>query len=254
MFSFIGLSIIVVIGFVFFGVIISSKKIPDEKREKLFIVNLFISAAAILLFVLLQGHIQYYLREDKRTTIATPSHLVFYSHFNNISEAETIYDGNSETCWFDYDTQIYHLKINRENFESDDRVAYFTGDYRNYPHTPDVFVNGEYINATSENDGDTGGWVDIDRLYHFELDCPVEPNKIYKITVNCGTVSETIKLMFHESEESIPGYLKNNLVCYTLDGDVYHRYKDCRYLENAEKILTGTIKYCGKDRACKNCY
>ncbi len=254
MFAFIGISIIVALGIGAFCCIISSKKISTEKREKLFTANFIICIVAIIIFLLFKGHLQYFFKDYKETVILTPIDLVFHSHSTHTTEFVEIDDGNGESCWLDYDTNIYHSYVDRENFESYDRYAYFTGDYWNYPFTPEVHVNNEEVRVVSENDGDTGDWVYLDRRYHFELDCPLEPNTTYKIKVQCGDTVETIKIMFHESKESIPSYLRDEIVYYTVNGKVYHRSKKCRHLQNVEHIISGTMEYSGKDKGCELCY
>ena len=47
-----------------------------------------------------------------------------------------------------------------------------------------------------------------------------------------------------------------NTVYWTKNGSVYHKYRDCYYLQNAESVKSGTVltaRTNGKERACSEC-
>ena len=47
-----------------------------------------------------------------------------------------------------------------------------------------------------------------------------------------------------------------NTVYWTKNGSVYHKYRDCYHLRNAESISSGTVltaKTNGKERVCSEC-
>lgn len=217
-------------------------------------VFIFIISAAVLL-CLFWGHLQYFFKKDKKTIVFVPETIAFYNESGDETDSIFICDGsNDEDCWHDVDTGIYHLFIDRDIFISYEGHARLSGKYWNYPYTPDIYIDGESIVEKSENSGRTGDYVYIDRCYSFEMDFPLEPNKTYTVEINCADISEEFQVMFHESEESIPDSMKRKIVHYTLNGTVYHRNKECRYLQDSENILSGTIEYSGKEKSCSACW